>query len=511
LRKIFTVIVIVMVLVHIGGCACGKENVMDIELKAEIISPAVSSGDAVTVRLVLTNNGAGPIEIPSLDGNNDITNYQLEDKDGKLIGIYNHVSRQVLLEFQRIRYGDQEMQTLEPGEKETRDYNFLLLHWLNTPGKYRIRGLYKWNDIEILSEPAAFEILPADVAAYDQQWCYNYGEKYYLHSAAVFKDDNQYRLILKQSQRFSPTVVDFNHEVYRQDKPFAPLVSFNRAMLAESLVWLTWADGSKLYCLKTDFGQTAAPPFCLDTPLSGVRIIAPPLLNADKTLTVVIQGRTKDSENVIQIIRISGSGKEISRSPVTQVDERGRLMRCLMDEDGGLQLVWICKKAGKSELCALQLDPDAGSVLGQVARLWETDESIPAIVAPSLLRANDRSIYCITQAGQTKNKITLMRIFMDGGKKPVQMKKIKLPLKDEIKLCRGEVDEKKDVHAAFLANGGDLLYLDFMNEKLVEAARRIVKITPSLPRLFVNDRNDVFVGYNMPDKGLEWKLIEGEE
>jgi hypothetical protein len=499
-----------MVLVHIGGCACGKENVMDIELKAEIISPAVSSGDAVTVRLVLTNNGAGPIEISSLDGNNDITNYQLEDKDGKLIGIYNHVSRQVLLEFQRIRYGDQEMQTLEPGEKETRDYNFLLLHWLDTPGTYRIRGLYKWNDMEILSEPAEFEILPADVAAYDQQWCYNYGEKYYLHSAAVFENDNHYRLILKQSQRFSPTVVDFNHEVYRRDRPFTPLVAFNRAMRAESLVWLTWADGSKLYCLKTDFGQTTDPPFCLDTQLSEIRIIAPPLLNADKTLTIVIRGKAKDAATCILIIKINGSGKEISRSPVTYIDGQDSLMRCLMDEAGGLQLVWICEKSGKSELCTLQLDPDAGSVSGQVAKLWETDESVPAIVTPSLLRVDDRSIYCVTQTEQAKNKITLTRIFMDGGKKPVQMKKIKLPLKYEIKLCRGEVDEKKDVHAAFPANGGDLLYLDFLNEKLVEAARGIVKITPSLPRLFVNDRNDVFVGYNLPDRGLEWKLIERE-
>ncbi len=509
--RVITVIVILAILMHIHGCAYGKERVMDIGLRTEVVSPVIISGGPIKVRLTLTNKGSKPLEIPSLEGNNDITNYQLEDKDGKLIGIFNHVSRQVLLEFQRVRHGEHEMKQLAPGESEIRDYNFLLMHWLDSPGKYRMRGLYKWQDIEILSEPAEFEIVPANVAAHDQQWCYNYGEKYYLHTAAVFEHENKHHLILRQSHRFSPTVVDFNHNVYTQDSAFEPLVSFNRAFMAESLAWITWLSGSNLLCLRTDFGQTSNSPFTLDTRLSEAQIISPPVLNGNRSLTVVIRGKAKDGADGVLMVKINDSGKELKRLFLPQVNGQGLLMRCLMDETGGVHLVWVDEKDGNSGISILQLDTDAGSALGKAAKLWDTGKSVLALVTPSLLREKDMSIYFVTQDRKTKNKVTLARVFADGSEKPIEMKRIHLDIKDDITQCSGEVDEKGDVHCAFLTKRGDLFYLNFMNEKLSKVAQKIGDKAPSLLHLFVNDRNDVFVGYNLPGKGLEWKLIEREE
>jgi hypothetical protein len=504
--KLATIGTIVFVLLSMHLCGCAKESNMEATLKTEVMNSIISSGDAIDVRLTLTNTGSQPLQLPSLSENNIITSYRLEDEDGTPIGTYNHVSRQIMLEFQRVRYTDQEMTTLAPGEKTTRDYNLLLLHWLDTPGKYGIRGIYKWENEEILSDPAMFEIIPADISAYDQQWCYNYGEKFYLHAAAVIRKEDNYCMILRQSERFRPTVVDFNREVYRQDQAFRPVLSFNRSFMAENTVWIAWISDSRLFWLPTDSGKATGAAHSVDIQLDGARIIAPTALNGDKTATVVLSGK-HNGESGILIAKLDDAGNMVSSNFAAKVCEQTDWARCLCDESGNFHLLWVENKGGISQLSILDLDMDTATATSEATTLWETGGTLLGVVTPSLLRDNDRAVYCAVQAATDDNLLTLTRVPLEGGEPSSRINTVTPHWEAAVTSFSGERDEDGAIHCAIADDSGDIFYVDFNGGRVADIATGISPKTPPQAHLFINDRNDVFVGFNHPSKGFDWLQV----
>lgn len=503
----------------------------DLTLELHALRPRVPLGSEVPYRLVLRNGGASALDVVSLFDNNRVINIEIArlqlDADGREhavpIGVVNHVTRQVLMGKVEVRTEDTRPLTLQAGGEEQREDNLCRYHWFETPGRYRLRALYQWQDIELWSEPVVVEIHEAPLQALDQQWSYHYGERFALQSVWVVpRDDGRFQVYQRQSLRFSPQVIDFNPALVTSPAVFRPRVSFDRSLLAGGDVWLAWEADGHLAAMRTSQGALAAGPFFFALPLQDVSFAGPPLTAGGDDLVVFLLGRGDADEHGpagprLLGIRIRGDGTEESRTilpaPLIPGDVEGdaTIPEALGvgDPDGTHHLLWHVAPSG--DVMQWSVDPQTLQAEGTPRRLHRSKNRILRVCAPPVF-GDDAwltviSVRAPTSEDRLDGVLELTWLGLDAAGNPLKGEELAYADARHVVEASGEMNDRGDLYA-LVTSRNRVLYVNGST-----AATRSLMSTgdlfdPGLQRLTLTSRGDVFLAASKRPAGLHEVLVQ---
>lgn len=478
-----------------------------LHLHASVLTPKVQRGAEVRVRLTLENRGDRLRELASLNNNHEVTNYLVSRPDGAVVATLNNLERQRRLRFQRLsRHGFQPL-TLQPGEREVFSENLCPMFPFVEPGDYELRGLYRFGELELVSEPRPLSIRPARVTAHDQQWCLHYGEGYFLHSAWVYLSGGKYHVVLRQSHRFDPLVIDFNPEVFVQDEPLWPRVSFNTTLLGAADAWICWLDRTeRLVCLRTEAGEVPGLPEEVASALAVRSIVGPPLLREDRGLVVLLEGRGPDGGDRLEAVALEEDGNQRGRAVLGRAFDGASLMRLVVDEEGRAHLLWLERGDGQEQrVLRAELDLEA-LALGPEQQLWRTALRPVALLGPTAL-AGHEAVGCLLQEETEEGGLGVARLPFFGGEVPPELLPVGLPEGASVQRVAGELDNGGTVHLLLLADDGGLYYYNDHRGCTVRVARLGAADLPTPLGLTVTPEGDVFAAFHRSGVGLMEPLI----
>lgn len=357
---------------------------MSLELTLSLPKRAIAFGSEIATVLELKNAGGAPVELASVRDNNVITNYVLSDAQDREIVSVNHVTRQLLMEKTEPRTTDELIITLPPGGIDVATDNFCRYHWVSKPGTYHLRGVYRTDERELVSEPVRFELLPAPLTSLDSAWTYHYGERFLLQSVwCGALPDGTHEVVLRESTRFSPQVIESNTPLLQRSLPVYPRVSFNRSLLAGGPVWVCWLNETTLEVVQTQGGAPVSEPIAIDLPPKPCHWVARPLANPDGSLTCLLTFQDNAGEWNVMALKIDAGAQKHGRRLLTSLPPSTRGLTGTAEEDGGFELLWF--DAQTFELQAQALDLDTLSTSGDVRALGRRRSSPLAIAVPPVV------------------------------------------------------------------------------------------------------------------------------
>jgi len=480
---------------------------MTLRLELRLPRSRVSLGSEVALVLTLFNDGDAPVELASLFNNNTITNYVLTDADDREIVRVNHVTRQLLFEKTEPRTHDEKIHTLAAGGSEQRADNFCRYHWLERPGTYHLRGLYRFRDIELLSAPVRFEVEAAPLSNLDTVWLYHYGEKFLLYSAWIAEAEAAGReLVLRESARFRPQVINYNRVLARPGAPIAPRVAFHRSLLAGNPTWLSWLEGQELVCQLASEGQTSAGPFRFRLPGANLRQVLQPIANADGSLCLLLDWDPGAPQ--LFWLKVARDGSELGRAAFP-LPASALLLRGVCDENGGYRLLWFSAATG--QLCTQALDLDQGVPSGQVTAFGQLANAPRALLVPPVLGSEGYVCSVSTLAQERAVEFAWWSLFEDGSAGPAKVTRAEVPEAAQVLDISGELNAQATPFV--LVRSHRLLrYVNGSLQQSLEVLKDAELDPAATERLVITPRNDVYLVTSRPGVGLtERRLHRGTE
>jgi len=475
---------------------------MTLELTLSVDRSPIPLGSEIPTRLTLKNAGDAEVEVASLFDNNTITNYVLSDASDRVIVRVNHVTRQRLREVMEPRTTDERPIRLAPGASEVRSDNFSLYHWIDVPGVYHLRGLYKWRDRELVTPPARFEITRAPLAALDAQWEYHYGEKFMLNSAWLAEvPAGGFELVLRKSLRFRPSVIQSNAPVFRTHTPIEPRVSFNRSLMGGGPVWVAWLEAGRFMGIRAAGGSVEAGPFAIaGVPRDGF-LVGAPLLAADGALTCAL-GDAQRAEVVL--LRLGADGTELGRSSIPLGVSGVRQLTALADTNGGAWL--LATTDDPHRLYARAFDPDR-LTLGPAELVGESPLPFAALLTPPVLGEEGYVVTLAVEGPEECLELTWWSV-TDRSAEPAKRERLRFPGAGEILRVSGTLDARAQPY--FLLRGRKWLrYLNGSIRQWLELGAGSALDPAGTEQLVVNQRGDVFLSMGSPGVGLRERRIHG--
>lgn len=476
---------------------------MTLKLELELPREQVPLGGEVALRLALRNVGGAAAETASLYNNNRITNYLLSDERDRPIATLNHITRQTLMEKTEPRTEDFRLVTLPPGGEELRGDNLCRYHWFDGPGKYLVRGLYRWNGQELQTAPRPLEIVAAPLRAYDQQWCHHYGEKFLLHSAWCAElGDGSFELFLRESVRFRPQVIDYNVSLGRMGRACAPRVSFDTTLVAGRSVWLAWLDGGEVVVVRTRGGAVEGGPHRVPVGLEQAAWAAAPQVSAAGDLVLLLCGERAGAGRELAAIRVRPDGAVDRRETLVRALPATVSIDAVVDRDGGLHLVWLTRDTHEVVHCPVDLA--ALHTTAPPSVVWRAPSPAIAVLTPRALD-EDSYVCCVLVDPAPALAIVWLQLGAPGA----PCKRESVPLRKEdasegaIVGCVGEVDPSGRVYA-LLTTVESVQYLHGVRMELYPLAPTS-ELTAA--RLLVNHRGDVFFVRGDRRWGLQESLV----
>lgn len=481
----------------------------ELELTIRLPLSRIVAGAELPVILTMTNRGGAAVEAPSLHDNNEVTNYEITFVDGRTVATVNDVSRQRLLRMdQRLTRGELRMRSFAPGEAEVlKLQDLLLLYWLDRPGRYRIRGLYCWKDHLLRSETATLTVEPALVTAHDHQWCFHYGEEYWLHTAWVHQDGGAHNIMLRESCLFDPHAINFSRQVFGQEEPCEPVVSLNTTLLANSHVWLAWLSGARVSYLRTDRGETATLPESLEVDLQRPRLLGPPWMLHDLSLLLLLEGAAGQGQGGVQAIHVDRDGQEIKRALLTDLPAGAGQLQGLVDLDGGLHLLWTVQIGQRTEVHLAPLDPTTLALGGKPRRVFATDRPVLRLVAPPVLPRHEALACLLQDDPRQPHQLALQRFHHLGEGDPPPPEPLTLPADRPIQCMEATLDADATLHLLLLTDDGEVLYYNDHRQQVSSVTRLEPRDLPTPLSLVVSPDGDVHAVYRRAGQGLREKLV----
>ena len=477
---------------------------MTLSLRCDLLASTVDFGSAISVRLTLTNTSDETVEVASLADNNTITNYELSSEDDRVLGVYNHVTRQQLFEKSEPRVDDQLLITLPPGGHEERDYNFCLLHWIERPGTYLLRGLYRWQGHEVRSGPASLSLLPAKVSSLDHQWAYHYGAKFHLQSAwTVETPEGNHELVLRESARFRPQVLNYNPVVLSGTTAPAPRIAFNRSQMAGGATWLAWIDGDAVVGLRTGAGEIEGGPYRIATQLTSAFWAAAPITSEAGDLAMVLAAPSTQEDGATQILglRIDSGGTEVARAAWPGELNGVRGSRGVTDIQGRF---FLLAHTEQNNLWCWEADLETMEPKGAPRILWHSENRLLGVFTPPALN-EDGWLVCLCADSEVDGRLHLVWLSLFDSNTVLKEESFSFEGAERIERVWGEMNEGSDVFV-LLRTDTELRYL---HGGLMQSIRLASDTLPSLDleQLTINHRNDVFLTAFREDHGVIDRVI----
>lgn len=357
---------------------------MTLELTLSLPKTSIARGSEIATILELRNLGGAPVELPSVRDNNVITNYVLSDRDGRELVSVNHVTRQLLMEKTEPRTTDELVITLGPGAVDAVRDNFCRYHWLIEPGVYHLRAVYRTKERELVSAPVRFEVLAAPLVSLHSAPTYHYGESFLLESVwCAALPTGKHQVVLRESTRFSPEIIESNAPLAESAGPIHPRVSFNRSLLAGGPVWVCWLADATLQATRAEQGVSVLGPIAVDLPPKQCHWVGGPFTNPDGSLTCLLTFADDAGEWSVMGLKLDAAGQKHGRRLLTSLPASARGLTVTVEQDGGLDMLWF--DATSSELWAQAVDLDTLSVTGAARALGRSRLHPLAVVAPPVV------------------------------------------------------------------------------------------------------------------------------
>ena len=483
-----------------------------LELGILLSTPTVPAGGELQVSLSLVNRGDAPVEAPSLQNNSVVTNYVISREDGEPVATVNDVSRQRLLGMdQRLELDEVRMRTFAPGEEETFLQNLQLLHWLDQPGTYLIQGLYAWQDLELRSAAVPLVVEPARITAHHHQWCYHYGEEYWLHTAWVHREGGTHNIALRESYLFNPHAINFNRQVFGQDEPCEPQVSLNATLLGSSHVWLTWLGGrgSQIHCLRTDQGEPADLPESYAVEIEQPELLAPTLMLEDLSLLVLLRGGGR-----VQGIRVGSDGKEQARQLLPDLFGRAVELQGLLDLDGAYHLLWTERHDEETHVMMVGLDPQTLALEGDPRQVLATQRRVLRLLAPPVQPVHEALACLLQDEPDRPHELALQRFHYLGAGSPPAPAPVLFPEDRPVERLEGRLDADGTFHLLALTEDHAVLYYNDHRDQVSTVAQLEEADLPTPLSLVLSPDNDAYAVFRRGDHGLQEVLVrtlEGDE
>jgi|GEM_PF-2785363 len=477
-------------------------------MELELPRQEVPLGGEILMRARLRNTGDSAVEVASLDDNNLITNYAILDSEGNLIKTVNHVTRQLLMGRGEPRTGDSKLITLPAGGEEVREDNLCRYEWFERPGSCFVRAFYQWGEHDVWSAPQPLEIVPAPLRAYDQQWVYQYGERFHLQSTWVAElPDGQLELYLRESLRSRPTVINHNRSLGLLPKPVQPRLSFDRSLMAGGSVWLAWLGDGTVTVLKTAAGRSLAEPREHALGLPDLDWVAAPIASADDDLVMFLSAARPDGGRLVTVLHVGPDGAERRRTVVIERLLGAVAMHGVCDEEGVFHLLWLT--GDTYELWHQPIALSTLQCLDKPTRLWRV-AGLPLAILSAPVWTSESYLACLysAEASAEPPKLGMAWLRLDEPANPRKTEKIVVPSLGSLAGCTGETTDTGRLFA-LLATREGLLYVD---GALVQS-RRLASAEDFYPggieRITVNSKNDVFLVGNRVGLGLSETFIQG--
>ncbi len=474
---------------------------MALSLKLSIKQSHCILAGEIWVELSLQNQGRDTIETASLYDNNRITNYVLSNQDDKIIGTYNHITRQLLFEKTEPRTDDFRLIQLPAGGVEKREQNFCTWHTIEQPGIYHLRGLYRWQDIELTTPTVKFEVKSASVTSLDYQWSYHYGEKYLLNSVWVVENDNNtYTAYIRQSARFRPQIINYNPVLIEQPTRFTPKISLDRSLVVGGPLWISWVEGSELVYVQILEGQIQLGPVRMSLGLSHPEWIAPPLSSRSGELSLFLTGTDPSGNRAVEALEVNGKGK-LQKQRILSVDvSAARNIRGVCNQEGRYYILWHSEK--QVHACEIDLATLQPAQIPQI--IWTTKNVLVELFTPPVL--DDEGLFtCLVQYEKPQRFGVIWLQITEPGD-CVKEEEPPLPPPGSIVSCTGQMNHLG--HLFVLSRTGRGIY--YLNTAIMQSLQIADKDSAKSiahEQLIVTPRNDVYLGVYQEKHGLRERLI----
>lgn len=472
---------------------------MTLQLTLHLPELDVPLGAELKTELTLVNTGSTPLNTASLFDNNMITNYVLSDAlDRELVSV-NQVTRQLLFEKVEPNTTDERRIQLAPGQSETRADNFCRYHWIALPGVYHLRGSYRYQGRQLLSDPVRFLVRAAPLEALDTCWNYHYAERFSLYSAwCAAQGVGAYHIVLRESARFAPTVVNSNAALAMSPYSVLPKVSFNRSALAGGSVWVAYleapADAApRLVSYRTHpTGRTG--PFSVELPHPDFQWLHRPLCAKDGSVLCLLQRKHEDDVAIWGVV-LDEAGQEVERGELILLDPSTRHISVCCDVDGMIYIITWDEIT--RELCSRTLSTDPCGV-GNEQRLGTVEHPVVRLLTPPLLGAER---YVATLSADTAGAALCFDWWkLDGEAEPVKRQRMLYERPERIVACDAVMDA---MHPVCLIRADH--QLDYLHPRLNQSVRLWQGEGPdpmTHEQLVLNGRGDVFLSRSTPAVGI---------
>ena len=372
---------------------------MDLSLKLSLDRQDYLHGESILATLTLVNQGKSPANLPSLDMNDTVVSYRLQDSTGKEIGAYDGVDFQKRVGEPRIRRDRVQMQTLAPGDDEEVNQDLLLLREALVPGRYRLSGRYQWKEISLETSPSTFEVHPSKAERPVIGWDSDRGGPFHLLVAWV--DHLKGSTLLMQGSTFGADARVLDHASRMRTVQRVEDLAITRDLgkVAEMEGTLIWKEEGKLRWLDAGEGEEGAVgEFAPELP--GWRIVpAPYRENENKTLALI----TSEAGDKVLALALP-----MGRPASVVGDYKSRPARLqafvVVPEQGPLYL--FASDSGKSEYRIEKVGLGRG---GASSVLWS--DSRPPLDLAALVDASGQPLAAVASEGGEAEEVftTLFR------------------------------------------------------------------------------------------------------